>query len=99
MKKKKKSIKGSVTKNLEALDGKEFTEAELISGLDEDLKDAWKKLRAFANGLGKQRIYASKKSIMFARKICYFYARPQKKYIMRVKMLLLLLVLICRPIS
>jgi hypothetical protein len=48
------------------------SEAELIDGLDEDLRYAWQKLRAFAAGLGAQRIYASAQSIMFSKKVCYF---------------------------
>jgi len=73
--------KGSVTRHLEAQHGRAFTEAELIDGLDEDLRDAWHKLRAFASGLGPQRIYASALSIMFARKICYFFVRPKKTFL------------------
>ena len=57
------------------------TEAELIDGLDEDLRDAWQKLRAFAAGLGTQRIYASALSIMFSKKVCYFYVRPRKTFL------------------
>ena len=57
------------------------TEAQLIDGLDEDLRDAWQKLRAFAAGLGPQRIYASALSIMFARKVCYFFVRPRKTFL------------------
>jgi hypothetical protein len=57
------------------------TEAELIDGLDEDLRDAWRKLRAFAAGLGTQQIYASLQSIMFAKKVCYFYVRPRKTFL------------------
>ena len=72
--------KGSVTLHLEAQHGREFTEAELIDGLDEDLRDAWHKLRDFAASLGPQRIYASALSIMFARKVCYFYVRPKKTF-------------------
>jgi hypothetical protein len=74
-------IKGSVTRHLEAQKGRAFTEAELINGLNEDLRDAWKKLRGFAASLGPQRIYASSQSIMFAKKICYFYVRPKKKFL------------------
>jgi Domain of unknown function (DUF5655) len=76
-----KNIKGSVTLHLEAQKGRAFTEAELVDNLNEDLRDAWKKLRAFAAELGPQRIYASALSIMFARKVCYFYARPRKTFI------------------
>jgi len=75
------NIKGSVTLHLEAQQGRAFTEAELIDGLDEDLRDAWQKLRAFAAGLGAQRIYASALSIMFARKVCYFFVRPKKTFL------------------
>ena len=77
-----KSEKGTVTRALEAQKGWEFTEKDItkIIGSDE-LMEAWEKLRAFAAGLGKQRIYASAQSIMFARKVCYFYARPKKNFI------------------
>ncbi len=78
---KPKNIKGSVTVYLENKNGKIYTESELINGLDEDLRDAWQKLRAFAESLGNQRIYASVQTIMFSRKICYFYVRPKKKFL------------------
>jgi hypothetical protein len=73
--------KGSVTRHLESQQGRAFTEAELIDGLDEDLRDAWHKLRDFAADLGPQRIYASALSIMFSRKVCYFYVRPKKTFL------------------
>jgi hypothetical protein len=76
-----KNVKGSVTRHLETLRGAAFTEAELIEGLDEDLRDAWEKLRAFAEDLGPQHIYASAQSIMFSKKICYFFVKPKKKYL------------------
>jgi len=76
-----RNAKGSVTLHLEAKHGKAFTEAELIDGLDEDLRDAWQKLRAFAAGLGTQRIYASALSIMFSKKVCYFFVRPRKTFL------------------
>jgi hypothetical protein len=57
------------------------TEAQLIDGLDDDLRDAWHKLRAFAAGLGAQRIYASALSIMFSKKVCYFFVRPRKRFL------------------
>ena len=56
-------------------------ESELVDGLEEELRDAWDKLRAFALELGPQRIYASPQAIMFSKKICYFFVRPKKKYI------------------
>ena len=73
--------KGTVTRYLESLKGRSFTEAELFDGLDEELCDAWEKLRAFAADLGSQRIYASAQSIMFAKKVCYFYVRPRKRFL------------------
>jgi hypothetical protein len=75
------NVKGSVTLHLEAQIGRAFTEAELIDGLDDDLRDAWQKLRGFAAALGAQRIYASALSIMFARKVCYFFVRPRKTFL------------------
>jgi hypothetical protein len=57
------------------------TEAALTQDLSEDLKDAWERLRETAVGFGEQRIYASHHSIMFARKVCYFFVRPKTKYL------------------
>lgn len=55
------------------------TEQTVISILkDEELKEAWFKLRAFAAALGDQRIYASAKAIMFSKSVCYMFARPKK---------------------
>ncbi len=59
----------------------EVTEQELIEGLDEDLIEAWQKLREFGESLGDQRIYASHKSIMFSKKVCYFFVRPRKTFL------------------
>jgi hypothetical protein len=59
----------------------EVTEAQLTSELSEDLLDAWKKIRRFGEGLGEQRIYASGKSVMFSRKICFFFVRMKRKYL------------------
>jgi hypothetical protein len=55
------------------------TEANLTANLSEELMDAWERLRETASEFGEQRIYASHKSIMFARKACYFFVRPKKK--------------------
>jgi Domain of unknown function (DUF5655) len=57
------------------------TEENLTRGLSEDLKDAWERLRETAADFGEQRIYASHKSIMFSRKACYFFVRPQKSFL------------------
>lgn len=57
------------------------SEEFLIQPLDEELKDAWFKIREFGESLGDQRIYASGRAIMFSRKVCYFFVRPQKKYL------------------
>jgi hypothetical protein len=57
------------------------TESALTRDLSEDLRDAWERLRETASEFGKQRIYASHKSIMFSRKACYFFVRPKKKFL------------------
>ena len=57
------------------------TEENLTRGLSEDLLDAWKRLRDTAAEFGDQRIYASHRSIMFSRKACYFFVRPQRKFL------------------
>jgi hypothetical protein len=54
------------------------TEAALTQNLSEDLQEAWERLRETAVSFGEQRIYASHKSIMFARKACYFFVRPKR---------------------
>ena len=57
------------------------TEAALTEDLSEELRDAWERLRETAAGFGEQRIYASHKSIMFARKACYFFVRPKRRFL------------------
>ena len=54
------------------------TERALTKDLPEDLQDAWERVREVAADLGEQRIYASHNSIMFARKVCYFFVRPKR---------------------
>lgn len=57
------------------------TEAALTAELSDDLRDAWERLRETATEFGEQRIYASHHSIMFARKACYFFVRPKRRYL------------------
>jgi Domain of unknown function (DUF5655) len=57
------------------------TEAALTSGLLEDLREAWERLRETAVSFGDQRIYASHKSIMFSRASCYFFVRPKRNFL------------------
>lgn len=57
------------------------TEEALTRDLNDDLFDAWERIRETATGFGEQRIYASHKSIMFSRKACYFFVRPKKNYL------------------
>lgn len=57
------------------------TEAALTRDLSDDLQDAWMRLRETAVEFGEQRIYASHSSIMFSRKVCYFFVRPKAKYL------------------
>src|SRR4029453_317942 len=55
------------------------TESALTRDLTEDLQDAYERLRETAADFGDQRIYASHRCIMFARKVCYFFVRPKRK--------------------
>jgi Domain of unknown function (DUF5655) len=55
------------------------TESALTRDLPEDLQDAYERLRETAADFGDQRIYASHRCIMFARKVCYFFVRPKRK--------------------
>jgi hypothetical protein len=57
------------------------TEENLTRGLPEEVVDAWDRLRETAVSFGEQRIYAAHHSIMFARKTCYFFVRPKKKFL------------------
>ena len=57
------------------------TEAALTKDLSEDLRDAWERLRETAVAFGEQRIHASHHSIMFSRKVCYFFVRPKTKFL------------------
>jgi hypothetical protein len=57
------------------------TEAALTNDLSEDLQDAWERLRETAASFGEQLIYASHHSIMFSRKVCYFFVRPKTKFL------------------
>jgi len=57
------------------------SEEALTADLPENLLDAWERLRETAAEFGEQRIYASHKSIMFSRKVCYFFVRPKKKFL------------------
>ena len=57
------------------------TETALTQDLSEDLKDAWERLRETAVEFGEQRIYASHHSIMFSRKVCYFFVRPKRTFL------------------
>jgi hypothetical protein len=57
------------------------TEAALTAELSPDLLDAWERLREAAAEFGEQRIYASHNSIMFSRKVCYFFVRPKRSFL------------------
>jgi hypothetical protein len=57
------------------------TERALTPDLTEDLQEAYERLREAAVELGEQRVYASHNSIMFARKACYFFVRPKRKFL------------------
>lgn len=57
------------------------TESALTKGLSADLREAYERLRETAVDFGKQRIYASHSSIMFSRKVCFFFVRPKRKHL------------------
>lgn len=65
-------------KDLKTHDCWTTTEEKLTESLPEELREAWVRLRETATDFGEQRIYASHKSIMFSRRNCYFFVRPQK---------------------
>jgi len=54
------------------------TEAEVMEELPEELAEAWERLREVASELGPQRIYASAKAVMFARRVCYCFVRAKR---------------------
>jgi len=54
------------------------TEQALTKHLSEDLREAFERLRDTTVEFGDQRVYASHHSIMFSRKSCYFFVRPQR---------------------
>jgi hypothetical protein len=80
LKKAKKKAKKKIKKTTYHL-RLHVTEAELTDELHEDLREAWQKLREFGASLGPQRIYASHNSIMFSKKVCYFFVRPKKSFL------------------
>ncbi len=57
------------------------TERALTENLNEDLLDAFQKIRSFSLNLGDQRVYASGKAIMFSKKTCFFFVRPKKSFL------------------
>jgi hypothetical protein len=57
------------------------TERALTQDLSEDLREGWERLREAASDLGEQRIYASHNSIMFARRTCYAFVRPKRRFL------------------
>jgi hypothetical protein len=57
------------------------SEQEQFENLSEDLQDAWAALRIHLLSLGEQELRTSHRSIMFARKTCYAFVRPKKKFI------------------
>lgn len=73
--------KKKVDKKLMITEGSQPTVEDVTRDLNEDFRDAWKKLKAFAGELGDQRIYASTKAVMFARDVCYMFVRPKKSYL------------------
>ena len=79
--KKAKAAKSAKKKCAHHPDHYNSSEDFLIENLDEDLQEAWLKIRKFGTSLGEQRIYASGKAIMFSKKVCYFFVRPKKSFL------------------
>jgi hypothetical protein len=57
------------------------TEAALTRDLDDDLREAYERIRDEATACGEQRIYASHHSIMFSRRACYCFVRPRRRWL------------------
>jgi hypothetical protein len=57
------------------------SEREQVQNLSEELQEAWSALKSHLLGLGEQEMRTSHRSIMFARKTCYAFARPKKAHI------------------
>lgn len=57
------------------------SEQEQMRDMNEDLRDAWVKLRGFANSLGEHKFHTSAKAMMFTRRLCFMFARPKKAWI------------------
>ena len=78
---KKKKKKKAPKKSYENYHLPVRSEAEQVREMSEDLRDAWLKLRAFANGLGEYKFHTSAKAMMFTRRLCYMFVRPKKAYL------------------
>lgn len=59
----------------------EYKERDVVGGLRGELRVAWRVLRSLARGLGPQRLYASNRSVMFARRHCYAFVRPRSTFL------------------
>lgn len=57
------------------------TEAALTRDLDDDLREAYERIRDEATACGEQRVYASHHSIMFSRQACYLFVRPRRRWL------------------
>lgn len=55
------------------------TVAALTRDLPDELREAWERLREAVEEFGEQRIYASHRSIMFARTASYAFVRPSSR--------------------
>lgn len=78
---KKRKSKPSNPKQSSPQEDWNTTEAALTADLDEELLEAWEKIRDFSLSLGEQRVYASGKAIMFSKKVCFFFVRPKKSFL------------------
>jgi hypothetical protein len=57
------------------------TEEAIFENLEDEPREAWSKLKKFAENLGPQKIYCSAKAVMFSRDVCYMFVRSKKNKI------------------
>jgi hypothetical protein len=57
------------------------SESELFGPFEEDLRDAFAKLKNWAIEMNTPRIYNNARAVMFARRVCYMFVRPKKTYL------------------
>jgi hypothetical protein len=78
---KRKVVGRKVKKSYESYHLPVRAESEQMRDMNEDLREAWLKLRAFARSLGEHKFHTSAKAMMFTCRLCYMFVRPKKAYL------------------